>query len=98
MGLRNRPEVFAVIAADGRSTSKRNVVSTDRADNGKYVIRFPADRFIRPETHKITLTAINNEQRSLQLAEGTGGVQLEVHAYSGPEKKDTMFFFSAERL
>lgn len=98
MGLRNRPEFFAVITADGKSGAKRNVLTTDKSGDGKYVIRFPADRFVRPETHKITLIAINNERRSLQLPEGTGGAQLEIHAYCGPDKKDTMFFFSAERL
>jgi hypothetical protein len=98
MALRNRPEVFAVITPDGKTGSKRNVLSTEKTGEGKYLIKFPADRFIRPETHKITLTLIGDERRTAQLAEGGGGNQLEVHTYQGNDKKDAKFFFAAERL
>jgi hypothetical protein len=98
MALRNRPEVFAVITHDAKLGSKRNVLAVDKPGDGKYVIRFASDRFIRPETHKITLTAIGNSRRALQLAEGTGGNQIEVHAYHGNDLRDASFFFAAERL
>jgi hypothetical protein len=98
MALKNRPEVFAVITHDGKMGSKRNVLATDKTGEGKYLIRFPSDRFIRPDTHKITLTVIGNEHRTIQLAEGTGGGQLEVHSYCGNDRKDASFFFAAERM
>ena len=98
MALRNRPEVFAVVTHDGKMGNKRNVLAVDKTAEGKYLIRFPSDRSVRPETHKITLTLIGNERRTAQLAQGTGGSELEVHTYHGNAPKDAMFFFAAERL
>jgi hypothetical protein len=99
MALRNRPEVFALVKHDGGIVSKRNITAVEKAaGEGKYILKFPTDRFIRPETHRITVTTIGGDRRTAQLLELAGGNQIEVHTYHGNDHKDASFQFVAERL
>src|SRR5687767_6950537 len=99
MALRNRPDAFALVKHDGGVVTKRNILAIEKAaGEGKYVITLPSDRFIRPETHKITVTVIGGDRRSAQLLDLAGGNQMEVHTYCGNDRKDASFQFVAERL
>lgn len=95
--MKNQTEVFALVTAEGKMGSKKNVLAIEKTGEGKYLIKFPADRFVRPQTHKINFTVLGTERRTVQLANETGGNQIEVHSFCGNDHKDASFVFDAER-
>src|SRR5262245_26603970 len=93
MALRNKSEVFALIKHDGGIVTRRNIVAVEKVagGEGKYILKFQADRFIRSETHRITVTIIGGDRCIAQLLELVGGNQIEVHIYQGNDCKDSSF-------
>jgi hypothetical protein len=87
-----------MIAPDGAITRKRNILAVDHGNPGIYIIRFPADHFVRPTTHQITLTPVGAEARIVQI-EGQGGNAIQVRVFNNQgQAADGAFLFAADRV
>ncbi|MBK6689463.1 MAG: hypothetical protein IPG45_33665 [Deltaproteobacteria bacterium] len=96
----NRMDISAwVLGATGEAKRKQGVVAVERASDGVYNLRFPADKPVRAEAYHLSVTILNKDTfRSAQLAD-VGGATIQVRIFDDAAMPaDADFLFGAERV